>query len=171
MHRIGVLLALALLLFCSQAGFAKRTLTPVEARPPAPEFTLPDRDGNLFRLSDFRGQVLVVNFWASWCPACIEEMPSIQRGADWLKRFNGRFIAVNVGESPPSVAAFLEKLDLNIPVLFDTQLATAERWNVAQLPVTFVVDPAGRIAYRALGARQWDDPTLLVPIRALGMER
>lgn len=166
-----LLLVLALLLLCNQAGFAKRTLIPVESRPVAPEFRLPDLDGKLVSLSEFRGQVVVVNFWASWCPACIEEMPSMQRGANWLKRFNGSFIAINVGESPQAVAVFLEKMNLKIPLLFDQQLETAERWNVSQLPVSFVIDPAGRIAYRALGARQWDDPMLLVPIRALGMER
>ncbi len=165
------LLLLAVLLLAGAPVLAAGTLTPLYDRPPAPDFTLRDLDGKTVRLADFRGQVLVVNFWATWCPPCRKEMPSIERGARWLERFGGRFIAINMGEKPEAVRRYLEKQPLELRILLDPGGVTAGDWGVQGLPVTFVVDPQGRIAYKAMGTREWDDPLLLVPIRALGAER
>ena len=162
------LTGLILLLLFSGGTLAAGTLTPVDDRPPAPDFTLDDMAGNPVRLADFRGQVLVVNFWATWCPPCRKEMPSIEKGARWLARFNGRFIAINMGEKPAAIRRYLKDQPLDLQILLDPDARTAGDWGVEGLPVTFVVDPEGRIAYKALGAREWDDPTLLVPIRAVG---
>lgn len=104
-------------------------------------------------------------------PPCLEEMPSIERGAQWLAKYNGHFVAINFGEQPEAVAEFLKDLPLGIRVLLDSTGTVAAAWGVNRLPVTFVIDPEGRIAYLALGARDWSQPALLVPIRALGLDR
>jgi len=163
----NLFIGLALLLI-GGSSLAAATLTPVYERPPAPDFSLQDMAGNPVGLADFRGQVLVVNFWATWCPPCRKEMPSIEKGARWLERFNGRFIAINMGEKPEAIRRFLKNQPLDLQILLDPNADTAADWGVEGLPVTFVVDPEGRIVYKALGAREWDDPRLLVPIRAVG---
>ena len=146
---------------------AVQRLVPLDPKPQAPDFTLSDSQGNSVSLSDFQGAPLVVNFWASWCPPCRREMPSMERGAEWLRGFGARFITVNMGEDPDAVRRFLEKQGFSLPVLLDQDGTVASNWGVNGLPVTFVLDPAGRIAYQALGPREWDDPVLLVPVRAL----
>ena len=143
------------------------TLKAVEPRVEAPDFALPDMDGKVHRLSDYRGQVVIVNFWATWCPPCRREMPSMQRA--WLKiRDQGiMMLAVNVGETEDTVFEFSGEYPMDFPVLFDRDSAVSDAWPMRALPTTFVIDPQGRIAYRAVGGREWDDERLLRPIRAL----
>lgn len=160
-----------LLLTLAGSAAANRPLTLVEERPEAPAFTLPDMQGGTLSLADYRGKVLVVNFWATWCPPCRKEMPSLNRAAAWLKKYDVELIAINVGESADQVAKFLQQLTLDFPILLDQDTAVSTRWDATRLPITYVVDPQGRIAYRALGSREWDAPELLVPIRALGMSQ
>jgi len=160
-----------LLLLFSGSSLAASTLTPLYDRPPAPDFNLADMDGNPVSLGDFRGQVLVINFWATWCPPCRKEMASIEKGAKWLARFNGHFITINMGEKPAAIQRYLKKQPVDLPILLDPDGKTAADWGVQGLPVTYVVDPEGRIAYKAIGAREWDDPKLLVPIRSLGLDQ
>lgn len=171
MIRLRLLLLLTLCSVSTALFAGGQTLTPIYERPPAADFLLPDLLGNSVALADFRGRTVVINFWSSWCPPCVKELPSIQQGADWLARNQGSFITINLGEEPKVVAKFLTKFGLDIPVLLDQKSEVASRWGVDNLPATFVVDPEGRLAYRALGARQWDDPMLLVPIRLLNMEK
>jgi len=165
------LLLLASLLLASGPLQAARLLTPLEDRPAAPDFTLNDIDGKPVSLADFRGRVLVINFWATWCPSCRKEMPSLGRAADWLKKYDAVLIGVNVGERPKQVKRYLEEEPVDFPILLDPEMKMSTEWDATRLPVTYVVDPEGRIVYRALGSREWDAPELLVPIRALGLER
>ncbi len=165
------LTSLLVMTLCSPAIAGNGTLTPQDPRPKAPGFELRDIEGNTVTLKDFRGAVLVVNFWASWCPPCLEEMPSIERGARWLARFNGQFVAINAGEPLETVTEFLASTPLEIQILLDPDGVATSQWGVEGLPLTFIVDPEGNIAYTAKGARDWSDPALLVPLRALGFER
>lgn len=155
---------------CAALFAGGQTLTPLDERVQAPDLSLPGIDGKSISLSDFQGEVVVVNFWASWCPPCVSEMRSMQRGAEWLGKYRGRFLAVNMGEAPEVVAKFVSGLGFEIPVLLDSDGKISSRWGIQRLPATYVVDSKGRVAYRALGARQWDDPLLLVPLRSLAME-
>jgi peroxiredoxin len=98
-------------------------------------------------------------------------MPSLNRAAAWLNKYGGELIAINVGERADKVEKFLQELPLDFPVLLDPDTEVSSRWDAMRLPVTYVVDPQGRIVYRALGSREWDAPELLVPIRALGLPR
>ncbi len=163
------LLSFTLLLVFAAGSAGANTLSPSGGR--APDFRLPDIDGAQVRLDDFRGKVLVVNFWAVWCKPCREEMPSLERGSRWLERFGGRIITINMGDSPEMIRRFLEKNPVDLPILLDADAETSTNWGVTGLPTTFVVDPEGRFAYRVMGPRDWDDPALLIPIRALGLEK
>ena len=136
-------------------------MTAFVERPPAPEFVLTDTRGRQHRLSDFRGGVVVVNFWAIWCPPCRAEMPSLQRAWERLRPHGIVVLAIDVGESSKRVADFAAGLSLDFPLLLDEQAEVFGKWSVPGLPTTFVVDQQGRLAYRANGVRDWDDPALL----------
>ncbi len=144
-----------------------RGLTEVPDHPRAPDFSLPDIDGEKHSLSDYRGKVLIVNFWATWCPPCRAEMPSMERA--W-KRYQGRglvIVAVNVGEGEDAIFQFTAEHPVTFPIVLDEDSKVVTDWGVRGLPTTFVVDPQGRVVYRAIGGREWDDPALLDKVMAL----
>lgn len=142
-------------------------LTAFPNKPVASNFLLNDLDGNQHRLSDYRGRVVVINFWATWCPPCREEMPSMQRASELLKADNIELLAINVGEDEETVFQFTANYPVEFPLLLDIDSKVIGGWPVRGLPTTFVVDPKGRVAYQAIGGRAWDDPELLAKIRAL----
>jgi peroxiredoxin len=151
----------------TQTAKMAQTLTPVEARPLAPDFTLRDSDGESYRLSELRGQPVIVNFWATWCPPCREEMPSMQRAWEYLQPQGVVLLAINVGEDPDTIFQFTGNYPLDFPILFDQDGTVSEAWPLKGLPTTFVIDPQGRIVYSAIGGREWDDPKLLQPVLEL----
>ena len=149
------------------ASWAAETLTPVEGAPAAPDFNLPDMDGDALRLSDLRGKVVIVNFWATWCPPCREEMPSMQRAWEQIRAEGILMLGINVGEDEDTIFQFTADYPVDFPLLLDADSSVTGRWPVRGLPTTFVVDPAGRLVYQAIGSREWDDPDLLAKVRAL----
>jgi len=149
------------------AGEPLQGLAVVAPPAPAADFALPGEDGRIYRLSDFRGQVVVLNFWATWCPPCREEMPSMERARLKLRGEKIVILAVNVGESAEQVFEFTGRYPVGFPLLLDTDGVVIERYPVIGLPTTFVIDPLGRITHRAIGGRAWDDDRLLDRLRAL----
>ena len=139
----------------------------VEGRPIAPDFSLLNLDDEPIALSDFKGKVVVVNFWATWCPPCRYEMPSMQRAWQKLQDKDVMMLAVHVGGKSDKIWAFVGEYGITFPVLIDGKSKVADAWPLKGLPTTFVIDPKGRIAYRAIGGREWDDEELLKTIYAL----
>lgn len=133
----------------------------------APDFSLQDMEGNTHNLARYKGKPVIVNFWASWCPSCRKEMPSMNRAWNKIKDEGIAMIAVNVAEDRESVESFLQAVPVDFPVLLDTDSQTAESWPVRGLPMTFVLDPQGKLVFRAIGSREWDDDALLDKVRAL----
>ena len=120
------------------------------------EIKLDDISGNSVSLSQFRGKIVFLNFWATWCPTCVVEMPSMER---LHRRFKDRdfvMVAVNLKESRAHVKSFFEKYKLSFTTLLDTGGEVAYGLAVNALPTTFVLDKAGRIIGMALGPREWD---------------
>jgi peroxiredoxin len=167
MRRALSSLLAGLLATSALAATGPQSLTPIPERPVAPEFSLVDAGGKTHRLADYRGRPVIVNFWATWCPPCREEMPSMQRGWEQVREAGVAMLAINVGEDEATVAAFTATYAVDFPLLLDPDSAVAQSWPVKGLPTTFVVDPAGRLVYRAIGGRAWDDPGLLDQVRAL----
>lgn len=116
---------------------------------------LADADGREHRLDDWRGKTVVVNFWATWCEPCREEMPSLDRLRTRLERNGLVVVAVNVGESPQRVARFVKDTPIAFPVLYDREGATAKSWKVRGYPTSFVIGPEGRIRYYYVGELDW----------------
>ena len=148
------------------SGDSPSTLHAVADRPVAPEFALADIDGAMHRLSDYRGQVVIVNFWATWCPPCREEMPSMQRAWEQIQDEDMVILAIDVGEDEDTIFTFTADYPVEFPLLLDLDSRVIQEWPVRGLPTTFIVDPQGRIAYRANGTRDWADPAWLDTLRA-----
>ena len=122
---------------------------------PTPRLELTDLAGRTHRLEDYRGQVVLLNFWATWCGPCLEEMPSIQR---LKKKLAGRpfvVLAVNVNEPESRIRKFLSRLPLDFPVLVDAEGRTTAAWKVRILPASFLIGRDGRIRYTATGELDW----------------
>jgi peroxiredoxin len=149
-------------------GAERQTLTPLEPRPDAPDFSLVDMDGATHRLSDLRGRTVIVNFWATWCPPCRDELPSMERAYVLLGDADVAMLAINVGEDEEIIFPFTANYPVTFPVLLDHDGSVVAQWPVRGLPTTYVVDPVGRVAYQAIGGREWDDPELLRLVRGLG---
>lgn len=164
-----ILVCLLTLPHAARAESLPPTMTAVPEKPAAPDFALKDADRKLYRLSEQRGKVVLVNFWATWCPPCRREMPSMQRAWEALKNEKFVMFAVNVGEDEDTVFGFTFStgVELKFPILLDRDALTVKAWPVIALPTSFIVDPQGRIVYRAVGGREWDDPALLERIREL----
>lgn len=146
-----------------------QTMFAMAAQPQAPDFFLEDIDGKKRRLSDLRGKVVLVNFWATWCPPCRREMPSIERLSHALKGTDFEILAVNVAENLDTVFSFTGTLDPvpTFPIVFDTDSSVLKAWPVMGLPTTFVLNKQGRISYRAVGGREFDDQAIQAQIRGL----
>jgi len=130
---------------------------PPRARA-AEDFTLPTPDGRQFRLSEHRGKVVFINFWATWCPPCREEMPSMERL--YVRQRDRRFtmVAVSLDSSPTVVAPYLKRSGLTFPVVLDPRMDLANSYGVRALPASFIVNPHGVLVAMALGPRVWDGP-------------
>jgi len=164
----------AALLWTAGAGAAdlpplSHSLTPAEAAAPAPPLRLKDIEGRFHDLAALKGKVVLVNFWATWCPPCRREMPSMDRLARKLTGEDFVVLAVDVGEDADTVEAFLSQLDGGhaFPILLDTRGRTMQAWGTGGLPTTYLVDRQGRIAYTAVGGREFDHPEIERTVREL----
>ena len=120
-----------------------------------PPLELASLDGKPQRLADFRGRVVLVNFWATWCAPCLEEMPSIERLRRALDERSFAVLAVNVGEGPRVAGDFAGKMGLGFNFLLDRDMKTSKAWGARVLPATFIVDPEGKVRYSYYGAIDW----------------
>jgi len=164
-------LCLSLAASACSAGKGEPKLTALPELAAAPPFELKTAEGGSVRLSDFRGKPLIVNFWATWCPPCRAEMPSLQRAWEQFEEDGIGVVAINVGEDAETIGQFTDKTPVTFPLLLDEKSRTIEEWPVRGLPTTFVVDAEGRLAYVATGEREWDDPALLELVRGLARDQ
>lgn len=159
------LLAAAFLLGPAGAG-AQEVLSPWHGGP-TPELRLKDLEGREHALETYRGKVVLVNFWATWCAPCKEEMPSIERLRQSLAKRPFAVLAVNLAEPDARVRAFLEKVPLGFPVLMDRDAAAARAWKARMLPATFIVGADGRVRYSYVGELDWSREPVRRQIAAL----
>jgi peroxiredoxin len=122
---------------------------------PASDLELLDLTGHPVRLHDLRGRVVLLNFWATWCAPCREEMPALETLTRELGPRGLAVVGVNFKESRREVEAFMKEYRLTFPTLLDGDGRVAERYQVFALPVTFLVDRRGRVVGIVLGIRDW----------------
>jgi peroxiredoxin len=167
----------ALVLFALAAVFAAGAALFALLRPPtgpalrpgtrAPDFTLPLVEGRTVSLAELRGKVVFVNFWATWCPPCKAEAPSLQRLYQTLQPEGFEIVAISI-DSPdalPEVEAFRQEFGLTFPIPLDPQKRAYDAYRVAAVPETFLVDGSGQVLERFVGPQNWDDPRYVRAIR------
>ena len=142
-----------------------RLSTPIQA----PDFQLEDMDGEKYSLQSYRGKVVILNFWATWCPPCRREIPSMEALHQAFRDEAFAILAINEWETEDHVFAFMGQLPVEpgFPILLDLDSAVATSFGVKGLPTTLLLDPQGRIVYRAVGGRDFDHPEVKKTIRAL----
>ncbi len=123
----------------------------------APGFSVPALDGQSLSLADYRGKVVMINFWATWCIPCRVEMPSMENLYEKYRGKGFEILAVSGGESQSVVQPFIENLKLSFPILLDEQFEVHDKYQVSAIPSTFLVDKSGVITNRFFGAMDWND--------------
>ncbi len=159
-----------LLLPASLSGAAQPDVfARVSERLPAPDFALEDAEHRLWRLSALRGRVVVVNFWATWCPPCRHELPSLESLHRATASRGAVVLGVNAGESWETVAGYVLGLGpaLTFPILMDEKGSALRDWKVKALPATYVLDSEGNIVLRALGGRDFSRPDAIEDVTKL----
>jgi thiol-disulfide isomerase/thioredoxin len=134
---------------------------------PIDDFTLPFLDGANFTLSQQRGKVVFLNFWATWCPPCRDEMPSMEAVYQKLKNRGFEMIAVNLREPKEQISSFMTQYKLTFPAVLDARGRTGARYNVRAIPTTYIIDRRGLIVSRLEGSIYWDSPRIIAAFEAL----
>lgn len=165
-------LVLSYSVFTALRGGATGSATTVQAPRVgalAPDFTLSDMNGKAISLSQFRGKVVMLNFWATWCPPCRAEMPSIENLYRQLNK-SGNFVllAVNVEENArDSIKEFSSRSSLSFPILLDSKGQAANLYQVNGIPQTYLIDQKGVIVQKVDGGREWDSPRIVAYLSSL----
>jgi len=166
---LGILLPAGLLQAQLPVPELNHQLTQLATPVAAPDFTLEDMDGESYTLSHYRGKVVMVNFWATWCPPCRRELPSMEALYQSFKDKSFTVLAINQWESPDHVFAYMGQLEVfpGFPILFDRDSAVSQIYGVKGLPTTVLIDKRGRVVYRAVGGRDFNHPEVRAIIRSL----
>jgi peroxiredoxin len=149
-----------------QAGFG----VPKQETP-APDFTLTNLDGKEVSLSDYRGKVVLLNLWATWCPPCRSEMPSMQELYERFPREDFTILAV-AAPNPPretrqKIEEFISNGSYTFPVLLDNSHSVYRRYGSGSVPTSWIVDPDGNLAARLVGARDWNEDAIVNALKKL----
>jgi peroxiredoxin len=133
----------------------------------AEDFSLPRPEGSRFTLSEQRGKIVLVNFWATWCPPCLEELPAMERL--WRRHKDEGFVlvAISLDADPAKVPPYVAAHRFTFPIAVDPKMAVAEKYGVRALPSSFVIDRDGTMAGVALGPRAWDDRAAHALVQAM----
>ncbi len=161
-------------LLAAAFSFLSTPAVGAELRPwtgPTPAFELKDLEGKAQRLEAYRGKVVILNFWATWCEPCREEMPSLNRLRKALEGQPVVMFAVNYGEGETRIAEFLRKVPVDFPVLLDRDTQAGRAWKVRLMPTTYIIGVDGRIRYGYAGELDWGTEAMRAKITALAAER
>lgn len=174
MARVTILLAFGLgvgLLpaqaFGSEHWFSALSILHYPKPRIAPNFTLKDDTGKIFRLQEYRGKIVFLNFWATWCPPCRKEMPTMEQLYQTFKEEDFVMLAVNLFETPEQVGQFRQEFQLSFPLPIDPDGSIVAFYGVRGIPTTFLIDRQGKIVAQAVGERNWGSPEAQELIQAL----
>ena len=149
------------------ADFARVGLVALDEGTEQLDFELEDLDGKKNKLSDLKGRVVLLNFWATWCPPCREEKPSMQELHEALGDDGLVVLAVNLQEDKKSVAQFMKDRDFSFPVWLDATGYVGSVYGARSIPTTYVIDREGFVLGGAIGGRDWSSPDVLALFRKI----
>jgi peroxiredoxin len=153
-----LLLGVFLVIVQGRAGKVAPEIRPEQGYL-APDFALPSLDGQTVRLSDLRGKAVLLNFWATWCSPCRQEMPTIEKVYQDSKSRGLAILAVSLDAGSKSVVkSFMQELKLEFPVLLDPEMEVLRIYRMVGIPASFLIDKQGIIRHREVGYRNWTDP-------------
>lgn len=148
-------------------NYLKEGIQPIKEVILGPDFTLKDLNGNDVSLSGYRGKVVLLNFWASWCPPCRSEMPSMETLYKQLQGMDVAILALNLGESKEVAGKFINKEKYTFDVLLDSDNRVGSLYGVRSIPTTYIIDKKGELKGYKLGAFDWDSGGLLNIVKEL----
>ncbi len=154
----------------SLAALALLAVLATGARAAAPDFTLPARDGGKLRLSELKGQVVMINFWATWCGPCRQEMPLLQQIQAKYEPLGFTLLGINVEPDSAEAQAWLAKVPVSFPILFDRQNQVAESFGVEGMPSSVFIDRSGNVRYVHRGYKPGDEAKYADMVRSLVKE-
>ena len=145
---------------------------PIKIGLPAPDFKFPGIDGKMVKLSDYRGKVVLVNIWATWCPSCVDEMPSMEKLYRKLQGEKFEILAVSIDSlGATAVAPFMKKYQLTFPALIDSAGAIRMGYRTTGVPESFIIDKNGILVKKIIGPLDWTRPDALRYFRDLIQEQ
>ncbi len=136
-------------------------LQPYPGNELAPVLKLTDINGKTIDLADYRGKVVLLNFWSTWCPPCIKEIPSLGKLQDKFPKKKFVVLSVDIGEEAKDVKAFLENVPADYPVMLDPDNTSVQAWKLHAFPSTFLIDREGYIRFAYFGGLEWDEPEVV----------
>jgi len=154
-------LVIILSLKLNDSSFEISNQVAVEGDIPAPDFKFPGLDGKMVSLSDYKGKVVLVNIWATWCPPCVDEMPSMEKLYRKFKGKNFEILAVSIDEPGlKAVAPFMKKSNLTFPALIDSEGAVKAVYGITGIPESFIIDQQGILLKKIVGPVDWATPNI-----------
>ncbi len=168
--RIGILVMGAAVIGAMILGAVAISAAHAAEPAPAPDFALPAMDGGELRLSELKGQVVMINFWATWCGPCRQEMPLLQQLQVKYEPLGFTLVGINVEPESAGARTWLEKVPVTFPILFDRQNQVAERFGVQGMPSSVFVDRSGKVRYVHRGYQPGDESKYADMIRSLVKE-
>lgn len=164
-------ITLFVIIFNSGFVYADGSLEIYPTKESAAQFELEDLHNNIHRLSDYQGKVVLVNFWASWCSACLKEIPSMTHLQQTFQNRPFEIVAINVSEQKRRVSYQAEHIfKMTFTVLLDSEGKTFKQWQAKILPTSFIINRKGQIRYLAQGALEWDSDEISSIIEKLLIE-
>jgi peroxiredoxin len=149
-------LVIILSLKLNDSSFEFSNQVAIEGDILAPDFTFPGLDGKMIRLSDYKGKVVLVNIWATWCPPCVDEMPSMEKLYQKFKGENFEILAVSIDEPGlKAVAPFMKKSGLTFPALIDSEGVIKTVYGITGIPESFIIDKQGILIKKIVGPVDW----------------
>jgi thiol-disulfide isomerase/thioredoxin len=143
------------------AAFARAEIQTLKQKVPIEDFSLPLVSGKTQSLAALAGKVVFLNFWATWCPPCREEMPSMEKLYQRFKSEGLEFFAVDIQEGKKEVEAFIKERGFTFPVALDAEGSAAATYGIRSIPTTFIIDKSGNIIAAAIGGRKWDSAEMI----------
>lgn len=160
MSKTNVVKATAIIVILGAAVYfavRQHDARPVAIGDPAPDFSVPALPSGSVDLKSYRGQIVVLNLWATWCPPCVEETPSLVQFAEKMKAHGVVVLGISVDEDSSALQNFVQENHIAYPIGRDPDRSLSARYGTVQFPETYILDRRGRLAEKVIGATDWND--------------